>query len=243
MEAMSQQAAGAPTKVLSAAQRERYGAAIAALKHSSLGREPKSLGAALDIAIHHCEKARAFDWSERRVRARRREVAANWDSVNKAAKKLAIHFDKLDDRIGSARLHAAILKSGLKMRPQTDGALHSTFAQLLRALAEQPEPGGYDDRIGPLKIQISSRKLPSRETVLIILLAHLFDRVANHCGHGDLQIEVGEPISNGRALDIAGLFASATLGSGDEDPRAAKKFLHDHRDQLFYAGWPESGTG
>lgn len=226
-------------RALSDAQRERYGAAIAALKSSGLGSDPKSFSAALDVAMHHCETARAFDWPERQVRERRREVAANWDAVNKAAMKLAVHFEKLDDRVGSARLAAALVRSGMKMKAQTKVALHLAFAEFLRALAKQPRPTDYEDQIGPLRIQKSSRKLPSREVALTVILAHLFDRVATHDGSCELKLLVGEAITSGSVWDVAALFAAAALGEDALDPNAAKKFLSDHRGHLYYQGWPE----
>ena len=226
-------------RALSGAQRERYSTAIAALKRSVLGRDPKSFSAALDLAMYHCEKARSFDWPESEIRKRRSEVAVNWDSVNMAATKLAVHFEKLDDRVGSARLAAAILKSGLKMRAQTNGSLHSVFAQFLRALAKQPKPTDYEDRIGPLRIQLSSRKLPSRAVALTLVLAHAFDHVANHDGGGQLKLFVGDAITSGSAWDAASLFASAALGEDALEPTTAKKFLSEHRSHLYYQGWPE----
>jgi hypothetical protein len=242
MEAIRQRTAqDSSKKRLSDAQRERYGTAIAALEHLELGGDPKLFGGALRAAIYYCEKARAFDWPERRFRKRRSKVASSWGAANAAADKLAIHFEQLDDRVGSARLHAAILKSGLQMKSQ--GTLHVSFAKLLRALAKQPKPRSHQEQIGPLKIQISGRKLPSRENVLIILLAHLFDRVAGHHGDGALKIAVGEPISHGRAWDVAAKFVAATFASDGADAGAARKFLHDHSGQLLYAGWPPSGTG
>jgi hypothetical protein len=226
-------------RALSGAQRERYSIAIAALKRSVLGRDPKSFSAALDLAMYHCEKARSFDWPEREIRKRRSEVAVNWDAVNMAATKLAVHFEKLDDRVGSARLAAAILKSGLKMRTQTKGSLHSVFAQFLRALAKQPKPTDYEDQIGPLRIAKSSRKLPSREGALTLILALVFDRVANHDGSRELKLFLGEAITGGTAWDAAALFASAALGEDALDPKVAEKYLSDHCDHLFYQGWPE----
>jgi hypothetical protein len=85
----------------------------------------------------------------------------------------------------------------------------------------------------------SSQKLPAREVVLTLVLAHLFDRVASHDNDGVLNLMVGEPISRGRALGVAADFASAALHPS-VDSNAAKKFLHDHRGHLFFEAWPES---
>jgi len=125
------------------------------------------------------------------------------------------------------------------MKAQTKGALHSAFAQFLRALAKQPRPMDNEDQIGPLRIQKSSRKLPSREVSLTLILAHLFDRVANHDGSCELKLLVGEAITSGSVWDVAALFASAALGNDALDPKTAKKFLSDHRGHLYYQGWPE----
>ena len=144
---------------LSEEQRLLYDTAIRALEHS-LGGNPKSFGAALDLAIYHCERARAFHWHERQVRKRRREVAHSWDAVNKAAMKLAVHFEKLDRRIGSERLDAAMFMSDLQIRSRNKGVLPKAFAHFLRALAKQPRPQDCEDQIGPLGLPWS-RKLPA----------------------------------------------------------------------------------
>jgi hypothetical protein len=233
-------------KFLSDAQKDRYGAAIGALKYSALGRDPKSLSAALDVAMYQCQQARAFDWPEGDVRKRSRKAAVSWRSANAAAFKLAVHFETLDDLTGSKRLAAALAKVGMQMTTDIARPLHSPlhlmFAHFLRALAKQSRrrvDSGY--QIGPLGVGKSSQKLPSREVVLAVVLAHLFDRVANHHGNGALRLMVGEPISSGRAWEAAAVFASAALRPS-VDPNAARKFLHDHRGHLFYQAWPKSNT-
>lgn len=232
-------------EALSDAQKERYRAAIAALKRSAFGRDPKSLSAALDVAMYHCEKARAFDRPEGDVRKRSRKAAISWHSANAAAFKLAVHFENLDHLTGAKRLAAALLKANVRMTaelPENREPLHLAFARLLRALRKQTPRGvGGGYRIGPLRVGKSSLKLPSREVVLTVLLAHLFDRVASHDGVGVLNVMVGEPISSGKAWDVAADFASAALERSIE-PSAARKFLSDHRDHLFYQGWPEPST-
>lgn len=239
--------AGSPDldKALSNAQKERYRAAITALEDSALGSNPKSLGAALDLTMYHCEKARAFDWPEGDVRKRSRKAVVSWYSANAAAFKLATHFENLDDLTGSKRLAAALLKANMRMKakpPETRDLLHLVFARLLRALAKQvPRRVRSGYQIGPLRVGKSSQKLPSREAVLTVVLAHVFDRVANHHRASALEIAVGEPISSGSAWDVAADFASAALGKRSVDSNAAKKFLHDHRGHLVYRGWPEPG--
>jgi hypothetical protein len=249
VEAIKRQAVAdaAPDQVkpLSDAQEEQYGAAIAALKRSALGRDPKDFSAALDVAIHHCEKARAFDWPEGEVRRRTRKAAASWNSANAAAKKLAVHLEDLDDLTGAKRLGFALGRVSMQMKTKTPEPLHVVFASLLRALANQVPrravtrrmDSGY--QIGPLRVGKSSQKLPGREVVLTVMLAHLFDRVEKHDGDGVLELVVGEPISRGRAWEVAADFASAALGPS-VDPNAAKKFLHDHRGHLFFQAWPKS---
>jgi hypothetical protein len=227
----------AQIKPLSDAQKERYGSAIGALKRSALGRSPKSFGAALDLAIHHCEKAKAFDWPERHVRTHKRNVADSWGAVNMAATKLAVHFEKLDDCVGSERLDAAIFTSGLQMRSQSKGSLPKGFARLLHALAKQPRPKDCEDQIGPLGLPWS-RKLPSREVVLTIVLAHAFNRVASHDADCELWLTLDDVIVGGSSWDVAALFAAAALGQDAIDPTAARKFLSTHADCLIYRGWP-----
>ena len=63
--------------------------------------------------------------------------------------------------------------------------------------------------------------------------------VASHEGDGAIKLVVGEPISRGRAWDVAADFASAALGLS-VDLNAPKKFLRDHRGHIFYQAWPES---
>jgi hypothetical protein len=233
-------AALSPVKPLTDEQEERYGAAITALGCSSLGRDPKDFSAALDVAIHHCEKARAFDWPEGDVRKRMREAASSWNSANAGAIKLAVHFETLDDLTGSKRLVAALAKVGMQMNAQTTRPLHLVFARLLRALSKQlPRRVDSGYQIGPLRVGKSSQKLPGRGVVLALVLGHLFDRVASHEGDGAIKLVVGEPISRGRAWDVAADFASAALGLS-VDLNAPKKFLRDHRGHIFYQAWPES---
>jgi|SRR5450759_697229 hypothetical protein len=238
-------AAPNPVKPLSDAQEERYGVAITALQCSPLGRDPKDFSAALDVAIHHCEKARAFDWPESEVRGRTRKAAASWNSANAAAIKLAVHLENLDDLTGAKRLGFALARVGMRMKIDPTRPLHIEFARLLRALAKQlprraaPGRAGSGYQIGPLRVGKSSQKLPGQEIVLTLVLAHLFDRVTEHDGDGVLKLMMGEPISRGRAWEVAADFASAALGPS-VDSNAAKKFLHDHRGHLFFEAWPKS---
>lgn len=239
-------AAPNPVKPLSDAQEKRYGAAITALECSALGRDPKDFSTALDVAIHHCEKARAFDWPESEARGRTRKAAASWNSANAAAFKLAVHFENLDDLTGAKRLGFALGRVSMRMKTETAGPLHKEFARLLRALAKQlprraaTGRAGSGYQIGPLRVGKSSQKLPGREVVLTLVLAHLFDRVAEHDGDGELRLVVGEPISAGRAWGgVAADFASAALRPS-VDSNAAKKFLRDHRGHLFFEAWPKS---
>jgi hypothetical protein len=244
VEATSGQTAPDQGKPLSDAQEERYSAAISALKRSPLGSDPKGFGSALDVAIYHCEKARAFDWPEGKARKRVRKAAGSWNSANSAAHKLAVHFENLDELTGSKRLAAALTKAGMQMRAaQTKESLYLAFARFLRALARQvPRRAGGGYQIGPLGVGKSSQKLPGREVVLTLVLAHLFDRVASNDSDGTLELFLGELISSGSAWDVAADFASAALGEPSVDPNAAKKFLHDHRGHLSYYGWPKSDT-
>lgn len=240
-------AAPNPGKPLSDAQEEQYGAAIAALKCSALGRDPKDFNTAVDVAIHYCEKARAFDWPESEVRKRNRKAAASWNSANAAAIKLALHLENLDDLTVARRLAAALGKVGMQMKTETAVPLRLVFARFLRALANQvprrPATRRMDSgyQIGPLRVGKSSQKLPGREVVLTLVLAYLFDRVSKHDGDGVLELKVGELISGGAAWEAAADFASAALGPS-VDSNAARKFLHDHRGHLFFQAWPESRT-
>jgi hypothetical protein len=226
--------------LLSNAQKERYGSAIAALERSHLGRDPKLSGAVLDIAVNHCEKARAFDWPEHTTRKRVRAAVDRWKSASSAAHKLAIHLENLDERTASIRLGAALNKVGMQMEAaDATKPLHSLFARFLRALANQhPRRADSGYQIGPLRVGKFSQKLPSREVVLTLVLAHLFDRAASHDGHGNLQVRLGEAITSGTTWEVAADFASAALEKPAVDPNAAKKFLHEHGDHLFYQGWP-----
>ena len=196
--------------------------------------------------MYQCEQARAFDWPEGDARKRSRKAAVNWHSANAAARKLAVHFETLDDLTGSKRLAAALAQVGMRMTTKIARPLHSPphlmFARFLRALAKQSQrraDSGY--QIGPLRVGKSSQKLPSREVVLAVVLAHLFDRVANHHGNGALKLIIGEQISRGRAWEAAAVFASAALRPS-VDPNAARKFLHDHRGHLFYQAWPKTNV-
>jgi hypothetical protein len=226
-------------KPLSDEQEELYGAAIAALGRSPLGRDPKLFGTVLDIAINHCERARAFDWPEGEARERVRRAQDGWESVNSAAHKLAIHFKNLDERTASTRLWAALNKAGMQMSAaHPSKSLHLVFADFLRTLASQrPKRAGGGYQIGPLRVGRFSQKLPSREVVLTLVLAHLFGRAARHDGNGTLKIGV-EPITSGSAWEVAADFASAALGKRSVDPSASKKFLREHRGHLYYQAWP-----
>lgn len=226
---------------LSDAQEERYGAAIAALKRCPFGRDPKLFGTVLDIAINHCERARAFDWPEGEARKRARTAVDSWKSLSSAAHKLAIHFENLDELVASQRLAAALNRADMRMTssPATTAPQHLLFASFLRALANQvPGRAGRGYQMGPLRVGKSSRKLPHREVVLTLVLAHLFGRAASHDGDGPLKIFNGEPITGGSAWDVAADFASAALDKPSVDPNAAKKFLHEHGSHLFYQAWP-----
>src|SRR5262249_60732436 len=89
-----------------------------------------------------------------------------------------------------------------------DYRLPAAFGRSLRALSRQGLKRGDGPRwIGPLRFGTPRRKRPSREVVLTILLAHLFDRVASHHGHGALAI------NKGREWAVAAELAAATLGS------------------------------
>jgi hypothetical protein len=252
VEAIKRQAVAdaAPDRVkpLSDAQEEQYRTAIAALKRSTLGRDPKYFNTALDVAVHHCEKARAFDWPESEVRRRTRKAAASWNSANAAATKLAKHLEDLDDLTGAKRLGFALGRVSMQIRTKTGGPLHVAFASLLRALAKQVPRRAVTGRvesgyqIGPLRVGKSSQKLPGRKVILTLVLAHLFDRVAEHDGGAVLALVAGERISAGRAWEVAADFASAALGPA-VDPNAAKKFLRDHRGHLFFQAWPNPRTG
>jgi hypothetical protein len=227
-------------KPISDAQKKRYGPAITTLECSALGRDPKKFATALDVAIHHCEKARAFEWPEGDVRKRMREAASSWNSANAAAFKLAVHFETLDDLTGAKRLGFALGRVSMQMKTGTAGPLHKEFARLLRALSKQlPRRVDSGYQIGPLRVGKSSQKLPGRGVVLALVLGHLFDRVASHEGDDAIKLVVGEPISRGRAWDVAADFASAALGPS-VDLNAPKKFLSDHRGHIFYQAWPES---
>lgn len=227
-----------PPRILSSEQQVRYRIAIAALQSSELGRDPQAFAAALDLAMYHSEKARRFGWPEDGVRAKRREVSETWDVVNKAAVKLAIHFEKLEDQVGLARIDAAVLWSGMKLKAPRRERLHLSFAAFLRALAKQSAPTETTDRAGPMRMQQPIRKLPSREVVLTIILAYSFDYVAGHRG-APFQLPIGGLITSGKEWNVAALFASAALGEDDLDPKAAKKYLSVHETTLYYEGWPE----
>jgi hypothetical protein len=133
----------------------------------------------------------------------------------------------------------------MRMKIDPTRPLHIEFARLLRALAKQlprraaPGRAGSGYQIGPLRVGKSSQKLPGRGVVLALVLGHLFDRVASHEGDDAIKLVVGEPISRGRAWDVAADFASAALGPS-VDLNAPKKFLSDHRGHIFYQAWPES---
>ena len=233
-----------PVKPSLRCTKETVWRAITALKCSALGRDP-NLSTALDVAIHHCEKARAFDWPESDVRGRSRKAAVSWHSANAAAFKLAVHFENLDDLTGVKAFGFALLRVSMRMKaepPETVARPYSvrTFIACSCKASTTRLPGrdsGY--QIGPLRVGKSSQKLPGREVVLTVVLAHLFDCVAEHDGDGVLKLMVGEPISRGRAWEVAADFASAALGPS-VDPNAAKKFLHDHRGHLFFEAWPKS---
>lgn len=223
---------------------ELYGSAINKLRRSDFGRDLEKFEAALDTAIYHCEQARAFDWPESELRKRIADATAGWNAASTAANKLAWHFEALDELTASSRLAFAFKKAGMQMRveEETSEAPHLLFARFLRALGNQVarrSPTEY--QIGPLRVVKPSRKLPSPETVLTVLLAHLFGRLASQANASDLKIRLGEPIFSGRAWDVAGDFSLAALARSI-DSGAAKKFLHDRRGQLYYVGWPKPNT-
>jgi hypothetical protein len=148
----------------------------------------------------------------------------------------------LDPLTGTVRLARAFERAGITKVP----APHSkTFATLLRALAKQlpqrDRKSGSDNGyfIGPLHVGKSSRKMPSREVVLTLVLAYLFDRVTKHDGQGLLALCAGDAIESGTAWEVAADFAMAALGR-PVDCVAAKKFLRDHRGHLFLRAWPKA---
>jgi hypothetical protein len=118
-----------PSNDLCAGARRTLGKAI---------RDPDKFAQAFALAIRHCEKGRAYDWSEVEIRQRARDAKKSWGSANAAALKLAKHFETLDPLTGYTRLVQAwvqVAKSGIKKMPSPPrGAI---FAALLRALSTQ----------------------------------------------------------------------------------------------------------
>jgi len=211
-----------------------YAYAMQRLKKSI--SDPEKFEQALALAIHHCEKARAYDWSEAEIRQRARDAKGSWDSANAAALKLAQHLEMLDPLTGYVRLERAwseVAKLGIKkMPPPPQSAI---FVALLRALAKQlPGKGGIRGyNLGPLGVGKPSRKMPSREVALTVALAHIFGRVMAHGGPWPLALNSGEAIKSGRAWDAAAEFASAALGC-TVDADAPKKYSHDHKGHLYF---------
>lgn len=207
-------------------------------------RDTDKFEQALALAIRHCEKARAYDWSEAETRQRSSYAKESWGSANAAALNLAKHFETLDPLTGYTRLEKAwrqVAKSGIKkMPPPPQGAI---FAALLHALANQvlrTERKGRLDHgytFGPLRIGKSSRRMPSREVALTVALAHIFNRVVAHEG-AQLVLNNGEVIKSGRAWEAAADFASIALDCVVE-ANAAKKYLRDHRGHLYLRLWPK----
>lgn len=205
-------------------------------------RDSDKFEQALALAIRHCEKARAYDWSEAEIWQLAREAKGSWGSANAAARKLATHFETLDPLTGHMRLTQAweeLGKSGIKGTPP----LHSSiFIALLRALANQVPRAKSKHRgytFGPLRIGESSRRMPSREVALTVALAHIFDRVVAHnSSRLDLSLNNGEAIKSGRAWEAAADFASVAIDRV-VDANAAKKYLRDHRGHLSLRLWPK----